>query len=312
MYSIDMLNYRRLEAFCKVYELRSFSRAGEELFLSQPTISAHVLSLERSLGVTLFDRMGRTVVPTVAGEVLYGHGMRAFATLDAAVSELATLRDDVSGQLVLGGSTIPANYILPDVMGHFLQRFPAVCPSLEVADTAQIIERVSEGGIALGVVGAVDAGMDLHFEPIYTDDFAIVVSPATVSRLGLKATMTTSEVLSLPWVMRESGSGTRSTFFEALGASSKIEVDTRKVQTVLTVGTTEAVLRYVLAGLGVGVVSRLAAQAMLSNGTLQEIAVDNFAATRSFYMVYNEKRVFFPAVAHFIEALRSWSALQQA
>ncbi|MFI3272622.1 MAG: selenium metabolism-associated LysR family transcriptional regulator [Pseudomonadota bacterium] len=303
-----MLDYRRLEAFCKVYELRSFSRAGEELFLSQPTISAHVLSLERTLGVTLFDRMGRTVVPTVAGEVLYSHGMRAFATLDTAVSELAALRDDVSGQLVLGGSTIPANYILPEVMGLYLQHFPAVSPSLEVADTAKIIELVGEGSISLGVVGATEALADLHFEPIYTDNFAVVVAPSTVERLGIPAQMTAEKVLTLPWVMREMGSGTRSTFFEALTASTKSEIDTRKINTVLTVGTTEAVLRYVLAGLGVGVVSRLAAQAMLSSGALQEITVENFTATRPFYMVYNEKRVFFPAVAKFIEALRSWAA----
>lgn len=294
-----------------MYELRSFSRAGEELFLSQPTISAHVLSLERTLGVTLFDRMGRSVVPTVAGDVLYNHGMRAFATLDTAVSELAALRDDVSGQLVLGGSTIPANYILPEVMGLYLQRFPAVIPSLEVADTARVIELVADGTISLGVVGATDAVTELHFEPVYDDDFAVVVSPATVGRLTLKRSMSATEVLSLPWVMRETGSGTRSTFFEALAASTDAEVDTRKIRTVLTVGTTEAVLRYVLAGLGVGVVSRLAAKSMLDSGTLQEIAVDNFTATRSFYMVYNEKRVFFPAVAQFIEALRSWSALQK-
>lgn len=295
-----MLDYRRLEAFCKVYELRSFSRAGEDLFLSQPTISAHVLALEKTLGVQLFDRLGRSVLPTVAGDVLYRHGIRAFECLELAQSELASLRNEVSGELAIGGSTIPANYILPEVMGEFLRAYPSVRPQLRVGDTENVIQMVANGEVLVGVVGDVRVETDLVFEPVYDDELVVIASPTLHDISG---PVPAAYLASLRWVMREHGSGTRSVFLAAIEAAG---VNWRSLEIALTVGSTEAVIQYVRAGLGVGVTSRIAVAAALERGELVELVLLDCHPVRQFQCVRHARRTFFPAAAAFIESLRNW------
>ena len=107
------MDLRRLEVFCKVYELKSFSRAGEACLLSQPTVSEHIRHLETFLDVRLFDRLGREVVPTRAGEILYNYARRMLNLRREASRTLELYRGKMSGDLELGGSTIPGQYILP-------------------------------------------------------------------------------------------------------------------------------------------------------------------------------------------------------
>ena len=118
------MDFRRLEAFSKVYELKSFSKAGTELFLSQPTISAHVSALEKDLGVQLFDRLGRVIMPTPAGEVLYRYAIDAFSCLEKARVEIELLQDRVAGELFVGCSTIPGHFLLPHLIARFSMQYP--------------------------------------------------------------------------------------------------------------------------------------------------------------------------------------------
>jgi len=160
------MDFRKLEAFCKVYELKSFSKAGLELQLSQPTISAHVANLEEELGVPLFDRLGRTVLPTQAGEVLYRGAKQVFQQVGRINSEIGLLRDMVVGDLLLGGSTIPANYILPNLLKSFLALYPSLRVHLTIGDTDSIIRQVGQGRLELGVVGSQPEQQGIAFYPL--------------------------------------------------------------------------------------------------------------------------------------------------
>ena len=291
------MDFRRLEAFCKVYELRSFSKAGESLFLSQPTISAHIMALEKDLNVRLFDRLGRSILPTAAGDVLYLHARQAFTSLDAAKIAIQYLHERVTGVLVVGGSTIPAHYLLPDILAEFSKAFPEVAIQLRVGDSSAIIRLVEQGELMVGVVGAAEENSDLVFEPLFTDSLVIIAAPGYVRSdkpLGLDA------LLALPWVMRESGSGTRKSFERGL---SRIGFDLRRLQAAVTVESTLAVLQCVKAGLGVSVTSRLAASSYLERGDLIELPAPELNLERSFYSVSHERRFFFPATRRFIEHL---------
>ena len=161
------MDIRRLQAFSKVYELRSFSRAGEELMLSQPTISAHVLALEEELGAQLFDRLGRSVLPTQAGEVLFRYAQSVFTELEHARSDILALSRRVAGELVIGGSTIPAHYILPRLLARYLATYPEVHLELQSGDTQEVTAMVLEGLIHIGVVGRghEPSGSDLSPHP---------------------------------------------------------------------------------------------------------------------------------------------------
>lgn len=288
-----MLDFRRLEAFCKVYELRSFSRAGADLFLSQPTISAHVLALEKKLGVRLLDRMGRQVLPTPAGEALYRRASEAFASLAAAEAEIGQLRDEISGDLMLGGSTIPAHHILPEIIASFLRVYPSVRMHLRVGDTSDIVQRVNAGELMLGLVGAVEPHPDLAFEPLVDDELVVAAAPGVA---GDRRHMQPAELAQWPWIMRETGSGTRRTFAEALAAAG---MDVRRLPVVLVVDSTQAVVQYARAGLGVSVTSRLAVAESLARGELMEVRIDNFRPARHFHLVRHVRRHQFPAAAAF-------------
>jgi len=176
------MDIRRIEAFSKVFEYRSFSKAGKALFLSQPTISAHVAALEQELDVLLFDRIGRTVVPTKAGEVLYRHAKKIFEASELAISELRKMQDRITGRLDIGGSTIPANYIMPDILARFWQTFPEVVMDLRIGDSEDIVTQVRENALMLGVVGARFDGSDLHFEPVVSDSLVLVMTPDIYTR----------------------------------------------------------------------------------------------------------------------------------
>lgn len=292
------MDIRRLEAFCKVYELGSFSKAGRDLYLSQPTISAHVSSLEEELGVQLFDRLGRMILPTQAGKVLYRYSKEAFHCLENARAEIQLLQGKISGDLVIGGSTIPAHYILPKVLADFTSRYPDVHVELRVGDTAGIVDMVARGDLILGVVGAELDRPEIEFIPLRDDQLVIVASPMLNKQMS--KTLGTKEICTWPWVMRERGSGTRKAFEKGL---LTIGLDMRCLNISLTVESTEAVLQCVISGFGVGVTSRLAAQAYIDRGELVELHAPSLSIRRRFHLIRHEKRHIFPVTRYFIDFL---------
>ncbi len=294
-----MFDLRKLEAFCRVYEQRSFSRAGEVLFLSQPTISAHVQALEQETGVSLLDRLGRTILPTPAGTVLYRRARQAFAELDAARAEIGRLRNEVAGDLLLGGSTIPANHLLPGLVAAFAQEHSQVRLSLSVGPSRTIIRKVLDGSLMLGVVGAREEHPDLKFETLADDELAVIASP-DFSALPDAVECGLGEAVSWPWIIRDEESGTRRHFEDAL---LKQGVNPRTLRVVLGVDSTQAAVQYVRAGLGVSVTSRLAVDAHLKRGELLELKISGFSVRRRFFAVMNARRDFFPAASAFWDYL---------
>ncbi len=298
------MDIRRLEAFRKVYELGSFSKAGQDLFLSQPTISAHVLSLEQELGTQLFDRLGRTILPTQAGEILYRHVLHVFASLESATAEIGLLQQRVAGELLIGGSTIPATYLLPKRLAEFTFRFPDVRVKLTVGDSQDIITGVQAGEQALGVVGASVNEPDLAFSPLMEDDLVVVASrrlPGVqdlLDRGGL--TVHPDDLRTWPWVLREQGSGTRKAFEMAL---SSLGLDIRSLNTVIEARTHETVVQCAVHGLGLCVSSRIAVGPCIDKGELLTVNVPGLVIKRNFYVVRHSRRHVFPAMRYFIDFL---------
>lgn len=294
------MDIRKIEAFSKVYENRSFSRAGKELYLSQPTISAHVAALEQELEVQLFDRIGRTVVPTKAGDVLYQHAKRIFEASELAISEIRKLQDRITGKLNIGGSTIPANYILPPLLARFWQTYPEVIMDLHIGDTEDIVSRVRDNALMLGVVGGHFEAPDLHFEPIATDSLMLVMTPALKERY---AHLGAEELLrSLPWVMREEGSGTRMAMAASLAGFS---IDVNSLRTVMMVRNAGAMARCLSAGMGAAITSAITVAPELRSGQLVSVDLPGLQMKRSFYVVFNTRRSLFPAALKLIEYLKN-------
>ena len=293
------MDMRRLEAFASVYELGSFSKAGQKLYLSQPTISAHIAALESELEVRLFDRLGRSVLPTQAADILYRHARDTFASLEKARAEIALLRQEVAGSLVLAGSTIPAHYLLPPVMAKFTAKYPGVSLRLSVGDSATAAALVASGGAELGVVGADTGQAELEFTPLVEDDLAVVVGRTRLASGA--AELSLAELESMPWVMREPGSGTRAALEAAL---SEAGLDLRTLKVAAVVDTTTALLQCVRGGMGLAVTSRLAAAELVEHGELLAVPAPGLTLRRTFSLVLHRQRHLFPVARVFADFLK--------
>ena len=291
------MDVRRLHAFAKVYELRSFSRAGDELRLSQPTISAHISALEDELDTQLFDRLGRTVLPTQAGDVLYRYCTTIFTQLDHAKADILALSKRVAGELVIGGSTIPAQYIIPKLVARYAAAYPEVRIDLTGGDSSEISQNVADGTVHVGIIGAPASFPELVSIP-YLDDALVLVAPVLRGQTPLNTAGWQERLVALPWIMREQGSGTRQTLDAAM---AKAGIDFRSIVPVLVVHSSLALLECVEAGLGVAAVSTLAARAYLERGTVAALDVPGLDMRRSFYVVHHGKRYLFPALRFFLK-----------
>jgi DNA-binding transcriptional LysR family regulator len=294
------MDLRRLEAFCKVYDLRSFSKAGRDLYLSQPTISAHIATLESELGVLLFDRLGRSVLPTQAADVLYGKARRIMDMLKAAKAEVDALRERVSGEFSVGASTIPGHFILPSMIGEFLHTYPEVSIQLKIGDSEKVIEDVCAGRRFLGMVGVASNRPELASTPFMRDELVAVASPEFIARTPILSDP--EQLERWPWILRERGSGALAAFESAL---ARIPIPLRNLNTRLLVDSAHAVLQCAKASIGVSITSRLAAQADLDAGRLAIIPNLPLRLERCFHLIRRKDRRGFPATEAFLEHLRS-------
>ena len=169
------LDLHKLEVFYWVAELGSFSEAAQRLSLRQPTVSAHIQDLEKGIGGKLFYRTPGKVSLTPLGEMIAIKASSLLAFKRETLSAVEQFHGTLSGELWIGGSNIPGEYLLPQKLGAFIQKYPAVRPILRIGDSAGVIEDVVDGKVELGYVGfkAVDAR--LAFETIWKDEMVLAI-----------------------------------------------------------------------------------------------------------------------------------------
>jgi DNA-binding transcriptional LysR family regulator len=294
-----MMDLRKLEVFCRVYELKSFSRAAEASLLSQPTVSEHIRYLEDLLEVRLFDRLGREVAATRAGELLYGYARRILSLTREASRSLELYRGKVAGSLELGGSTIPGQYILPVLIGSFKTAHEGIHIRLVVADTRAVADMVLDGTLELGVVGARIKNSRLTFDRLFDDELVLAVPPdhPWASRRAIRL----DELAEATFIMREPGSGTR---MATLSRLEEAGFDPEDLRVMAEMGSTDAVRQAVKARVGVSIISRRAIADDVRFGLLRVVSVENLGLARHFYLVTHKGRSLSPVAQAFVDFLR--------
>jgi DNA-binding transcriptional LysR family regulator len=273
------LNINQLRAFVAVVDTGSFSAAARSLGLSQPAVTMQIQGLEGDLGVTLIDRRYRSSEPTEAGRALLPHARAVLAQLTEAREALDAAAGQVSGELALAASTTPGQYVLPRLIGTFLEEHPQVGVRVAVADTADVVVAVATGAAALGVTGARIDDAHVTFEAVGTDELVIVAPPG--SPLAGRR-LTGADLVDEPFVVREEGSGTRAVLDDALRVAG-LAADGQRI--ALELATNEALVNAVEGGLGIAGVSRWAADKAIALGTVVELDVAGFPVARPFYLV---------------------------
>lgn len=289
----------QLNILCKVIELKSFSKAGKAVHLSQPTVSSHIKDLESHFGCRLIDRMGKETVPTKAGELLYGYARRLLSLRDAAESALAEFQGKMRGRLVIGGSTIPGGYILPRVVGEFIKEYPEVTVSLVVDDTQKIIERTLEGELEIGLVGARATHKSIVQETVLEDEMRLIVSMD--HKWAGKKGIALEELFEEPFIIRETGSGTLKSIQLSLKEAGR---GVEELKCVAQMGNTAAVVQGVRYGLGVSILSPIAVSEELKMGNLKALPIEGLDLKRSFYLTRHKYRSASPICKAFIEFLQ--------
>lgn len=243
----------RLVVFRAVAEQRSFRKAAEELYLTQPAVSLQIKALEEELGVQLFDRTGAHARLTPAGTILLDYARRAHELLVSAEHDIAALNGKLAGRLTLGASTTIAQYVLPRLLGEFSKEHPGVTPTLISGNTEEIVQAVSEQKIALGFIEGPARSRDVRTEPFLRDELVLIVPAAHPWAERLQ--VASAEIASIPLLLRERGSGSRRIVEMALEQHG---VKVRALDVVMELDSTEAIKSAVEAGLGAGFVSRWA------------------------------------------------------
>ncbi len=269
---------KQLKTFLAVFSSGSFTKAAKILDTSQPAVSEQIKGLEKELGCRLFDRMGRSIQPTAKARILYPRACSVIEAMEGMAEEISREDATVSGELLIGASTIPGAYILPRFASLFQKKYPQVSFEVRIADSGDIIQMLTEHKLLLAIVGAKSHSPRLSFNTIVEDELVLVGS----GRDRLPKSVSVNELLKIPFLLREEGSGTRRSIEEAVIRNG---IAVSELKSVAVFGSNAAIKEAIKEGLGVSILSRISVRDELKCGSLREVAVEGLSMQRLFYAV---------------------------
>lgn len=295
----------RLKVFYSVAKNLSFTKASQELFVSQPAITKHIRELESLYGVRLFDRQGNKISLTGAGELLLEHCERILAEYRKLEYDMHLLQQEYAGQLRLGASTTIAQYVLPPVLARFTEKFPKMDLTLMDSNSRNIERALQEHTIDLGMVEGVFRLPDLKYEPFLCDELVPVV--CADSSLAVHDELSMEEFCRVPLVLRERGSGTLDAIETAL-AEHNLKLSAMNVR--LHLGSTESIKSFLKYSNAMGIVSIQAIEEELKEGIFKVVDVEGLQVKRHFCFVKPQGQEE-SAATHFMHFLRNYLKKKQ-
>lgn len=287
------MDFKQIEAFITVAKLKSFSKAANAIYLSQPTISSHILNLEKELNVQLFDRNSKEVNLTPAGKCFLDYAVDIINTRNTAISNLCDFNNNICGTLNLSASTTPCNTIVPLLIDKFSKLYPEISFNIVEQSSGKIINDIIDLNCEIGVVGNIIDSDKIKSYCIMEDSLILISSPS----MNVPIKVSVDMLKNYKFIMREKNSATRKTF-EAELIDYGYPADTLKV--CCEVNNLDTLLQFVKAGLGVSIVSKQVAEDYISCGKLNYSIVEGLSLKRSLYLVTSSKRTLTPAARAFL------------
>ncbi|HXX81039.1 MAG TPA: selenium metabolism-associated LysR family transcriptional regulator [Thermodesulfovibrionales bacterium] len=291
------MDIHHLRIFASVFRHKSFSKASEELFLTQPTVSDHIKTLEEELSCRLFDRLGRSIVPTKEADALYTHAVEIIEKADVLKEVIGEVRKEVAGELVIGASTIPGTYLMPSIIAAFRKAHPSTSFQIIVSDSRDIVGRILRHEFLIGIVGAKLTNHQIHYISFMEDEMIAVAAPSLMK----DGVITLQDLTRIPMVMREEGSGTRREV-EKILENKGVAPEEIKIAGIF--GSTDAVKQAVKAGLGISIVSKFSVTDELRCKVLKEIGLKDVLMRRNFYIITHKKRTLPLVYRAFLEHIK--------
>jgi DNA-binding transcriptional LysR family regulator len=289
------MDYDQLASFLEVAKLQSFSRAAEKIYRTQPAISAQVRLLEQECGEKLFDRSGKKVLLTPAGEILQRYAQRIIELNKEALQAIAELNQTARGKLHIGANEATCLYVLPKTFARFRQLYPLVQISIYRNFSHKILQKVQEGAIELGIVTLPQSANNMEAIPVFRDEMQVIV-PAS-HPLATNRSTTVEEVANFPLILPKTGH-TRVVLDRLLRAHRE------HLQVSMELASVETIKKFVGAGLGISIISRAYAQAEVAAGLVKLIPLEGLKLYRELGLIYRRDRYLSLPAKVFIETVR--------
>lgn len=295
------MNLKQLESFTLIIESRSFSQAAKKLFLTQPTISSHISLLEKELNTQLLIRTTKDVYPTEEGKKLYTYAKQILNIQNTIFQEFNVKSED-NNLLTLGASTIPEQYILPDVLPKYIRKNKSELKILQ-GDSSEVINQIINKEVEVGLVGTEIENSSLIFEPFYKDKL-VIITPVNEKYLKMKKDgFHVKDLLKEPIIMREEGSGTRKEIREFLKAHS---FDINNLNVIATLNSIEAIKKSVQNNMGISIVSNLAVEDFAKDNKVLLFEFEEMNMYRNLYIVRNKEMYMSKCALKFIKFIREF------
>ncbi len=269
--------------------------------MTQSAMSHLIRGLEDELGVKLLNRQGRAVIPTPAGKLFYGHAKQILSHYKNMEDDVYACAKKIKGPLYLGASTTAAAYLLPQVFYGFSRKYPEVRIELSVSNTEQVLYKLHQGSIDMGIVEGNIKKAKVFSEELAEDEIVLIASDD--NPFAGRKTLAPRDFLSQPFVMPETGSGIREFIDDFLYAS---KIDPGNLNVAMTLGSPELIVRMVQSGLGISFVSKWSVFRAVKEGSIKVLHVSGRKLRRKFYLVGLEKERSTAVVRGFCEFIREF------
>lgn len=280
-----MTDIHRLEVFATAAETVNFTETARRLHMTQPSVSQHIQALEQHFDVALFDRAGRYLQLTEAGERLAPMVQEMLRHWVRIEETMETMKGEVAGHLFVGCSTTPGKYVLPQLLAQFHERYPKVKVSCHVSSQEQSLQMLCDGDVHCALASAPHTSYgEIEFSPLITDPISLIV-PVN-HPWAARGIIDPEDLCQAQFIMREEGSGTRNAVREALAEVGILESD---LDTLITLGNSEAIALAVQEGLGAGFVSSIVVSRLVAE-RVRVVDMRGVSISREIYFCHHVRR----------------------
>lgn len=296
------MEFKQLESFVEIAKQKSFTKAAEKLYLTQPTLTGHIQTLEEELGIVLFNRSRKKNTLTEAGELFYNHAVNILNMREQARYTLSQYEKKIQGELSIAASTVLQNYLLPELLTRFSAAYPGVNFELRQFDSEEVIEEIISGSMDFGFVGTAAACPELTRLDLGGDELLLIASAQADLTPEDQQFITWQDVCDCKFILREEGSATGGLFLAAL---QEIGVGLEQIKVVARIESPNTIKQCVRRGLGVAVLSRRAVQEEIDHGLLKAYVFQDLDLSRQFYFLSHKRRVLDPVSRAFRDFVQS-------
>ncbi len=288
------MDFKQLEAFVAIAKHKSFSKAADSLYITQPTISTHIKNLEYELNATLINRSSKKIHLTDAGTILHKYAVDILNKRDYAIYSLNDYKGKIEGLLEISASSVPEEHLLPKMLISFNEIFPDVRYKISKYDSGLILKKIIQGEINFGIVGSKADYGNLEYLKIMSDEIILVAPPKNIySSLG---EISPDDLKAFNLILREKGSGTRKTLEYAL---SKNGISLSDLSVSALIENNRTIVQLLKKDMGLSFLSKNVVARDLEDGSVIRIPIKGMDIKRDFYFVYNKAMALSPLAEAF-------------